>query len=55
MWFEDWVELAGKVLDATGVLVITGGIFVVTVVLTARRLTGHSRRITARLVTPSAA
>ncbi len=43
MSFEDRVELAGKVLDATGVLVITAGIFVVTAVLTARRLIGHSR------------
>ena len=32
MSFEDWVELAGKVLAATGVLVITFGIFVVTAV-----------------------
>ena len=30
-------------LDATGVLVITLDIFVVTAVLTARRLIGHSR------------
>jgi hypothetical protein len=37
MSFEEWVELAGKVLDATGVLVITVGIFVVTAVLTVRR------------------
>lgn len=43
MSFEEWVELAGKVLDATGVLVITIGIFAVTGVLTARRLIGHSR------------
>lgn len=43
MLLEDWTGLAAEVLEATGVLIITVGIFVVIGVLTARRLIGRSR------------
>jgi uncharacterized membrane protein len=41
MGFEEWIELAGKVVDAAGVIVIVGGMLAVTLYLFARDRAGH--------------
>jgi len=41
MGFEEWIELAGKIVDAAGVVVIVGGMLAATLYLLARARAGH--------------
>jgi len=41
MSFEEWIELAGGVVDAAGVVVLVGGIAAVTVLVLVRRRSRH--------------